>query len=197
LLVAQALQAGETVRVLARNPAKLGMTDERLTVVTGELSDVDAIEKVVAGADGVSACWVRGCLSKAGQLPTGPKTSWRPCGSSASGGSLPSQRRAAADPKDVPTLRSRLAIAFARVFLREAYEDVIATAEAIRETDRDWTIVRPSLLNDGPKTGRVVAGYLGNGLVGDRLARANAADFMLRQLQGTSLVRQAPIASNA
>ncbi|WP_246295310.1 NAD(P)-dependent oxidoreductase [Arthrobacter wenxiniae] len=53
LPVAQALQAGETVRVLARNPAKLGMTDERLAVVTGELSDVDAIEKVVAGADGV------------------------------------------------------------------------------------------------------------------------------------------------
>jgi hypothetical protein len=103
----------------------------------------------------------------------------------------------AADPKDVPPLRSRLAIAFARVFLRAAYEDVTATAEAIRETDRDWPIVRPPLLNDGPKTGRVVAGYLGDGLVGDRLARANAADFMLRQLQGTSLVRQAPIVSNA
>ncbi|NVM94236.1 NAD(P)H-binding protein [Arthrobacter sp. AETb3-4] len=93
----------------------------------------------------------------------------------------------------MPTLRSRLAIAFARVFPRAAYEDVTATAEAIRETDREWPIVRPPLLNDGPKTGRVVAGYLGNGLVGGRLARANAADFMLRQLQGASLVRQAPL----
>ncbi len=102
----------------------------------------------------------------------------------------------ASDPKDRSHLRSRFFIGIAKVFLRPAYDDVVATAEAVRESDRDWTIVRPPFLSDGPKTGRVIVGYLGDGRTGTYLSRANAADFMLRQLKSNEYVGQAPIVTD-
>ena len=103
----------------------------------------------------------------------------------------------APDPNDRPPLRSRFFIGIAKVFLRPAYDDVIATARAVRDSDRDWTIVRPPFLRDGPRTGRVKVGYLGDGVSGTYLSRGNAADFMLRQLESDQYVGQAPIVSDA
>ena len=103
----------------------------------------------------------------------------------------------ASDPGDKPPLRSRFFIGIARVFMRPAYDDVVATAQAIRESDRNWTIVRPPFLKNGPRTGRVNVGYLGDGVTGTYLSRANAADFMLKQLRSDDYVGNAPIVTDA
>lgn len=197
LLVAQALEEGDTVSALVRNPAKLRITNERLTVVTGELTDTDAIEKVVAGADGVISLLGQGRPVKGKPITRGTQNILSAMQKLGVSRIVAVATASAKDPRDVPSLRSRLAIGFARTFMRDAYDDVTATAKAIRESDRDWTIVRPQLLNDGPKNGHVVAGYLGDGVNGTYLARANAADFMLRQLRNASYSRQAPVVSNA
>ena len=39
-------------------------------------------------------------------------------------------------------------------------------------------------------------GYLGDGVTGTYLSRANAADFMLRQLKSDQYVGQAPVVSD-
>ncbi|MBC8098515.1 MAG: NAD(P)H-binding protein, partial [Armatimonadetes bacterium] len=44
-VLALALQRGWTVTALVRNPQKLTVTHERLTVITGELSDEDAVRR--------------------------------------------------------------------------------------------------------------------------------------------------------
>ena len=66
----------------------------------------------------------------------------------------------------------------------------------MRDCDRDWTIVRPPFLRNGPRTGRVRTGYLGDGVNRAHLSRANAAEFMLRQLESDEYARQAPIVSD-
>jgi putative NADH-flavin reductase len=53
LLIAQALDEGDSVTAYARHPEKLAIVNDRLTVVEGELSDAAAIERVVEGPDGV------------------------------------------------------------------------------------------------------------------------------------------------
>jgi hypothetical protein len=103
----------------------------------------------------------------------------------------------APDPSDKPPLRSKFFIGIAKLFLRPAYDDVVATAQAVRESDRDWTIVRPPFLNNDPKTGRVNVGYLGDGITGTLLSRANAADFMLKQLRSDQYIGKAPIVADA
>ena len=65
----------------------------------------------------------------------------------------------------------------------------------VRASDRDWTIVRVPMLTNSPAAGSLKIGYLGQG-VGTRLSRADLAAFMLRQVDNTTYLRQAPVVSN-
>ena len=53
LLIDQALDRGHSVTAYARHPEKLGIEDDRLTVVAGELWDSAAIDRAVEGSDAV------------------------------------------------------------------------------------------------------------------------------------------------
>ena len=66
----------------------------------------------------------------------------------------------------------------------------------MRESELDLTIVRLPILNDGPRTGKVRAGFMGQGEVETRIARADIADFILRHIEDPKYVRQAPLISN-
>jgi putative NADH-flavin reductase len=46
-----ALQDGFRVRVLARNPAKFGITDPNLEVIQGSITDISDLDALVAGTD--------------------------------------------------------------------------------------------------------------------------------------------------
>ena len=61
LIVELALQAGYEVVAYARNPSKLNIINEHLTVISGDLSDETLIETAVKGSDAVlSALGPRG-----------------------------------------------------------------------------------------------------------------------------------------
>jgi putative NADH-flavin reductase len=52
-VVTQALDAGHHVTAYLRNPAKLTVTHRNLMVITGELTDRDAVQRAVHGAHAV------------------------------------------------------------------------------------------------------------------------------------------------
>jgi len=64
-LVEQALAAGHSVTALVRDPAKLPISNERLTLIQGDALDPQAVERTIAGADAV--------LSALGQTKGSPK----------------------------------------------------------------------------------------------------------------------------
>jgi hypothetical protein len=49
-------------------------------------------------------------------------------------------------------------IGLVRFVARATYEDMVASAQAVRASDADWTIVRLPFPTDDPATGRVEAG---------------------------------------
>ncbi len=98
-------------------------------------------------------------------------------------------------PTDTPSLRFRLAVGLIRRLAPGAYEDIVRTADVVRASELDWTLVRVSLLSDGPMTGRVNVGRVSRG-IGMRLRRADLARFLLEQVQDTRYVRQAPLICN-
>jgi putative NADH-flavin reductase len=51
----EALNRGHTVTAIVRDPARLQLTHERLTVVTGDVTDLAKVASVVAGHDAVAA----------------------------------------------------------------------------------------------------------------------------------------------
>ena len=53
LTVENALSAGHQVTAFARNPSKLTIEHANLTVIEGELTDLDKIDESLTGADAV------------------------------------------------------------------------------------------------------------------------------------------------
>jgi putative NADH-flavin reductase len=195
-LVEQALAAGDHVVAFARNPSKLTIKNEHLTVVHGELTDQALIEKAVSGADAViSVLGPRGgsknkplTLSMQNIIAAMKKQGVRRL--------IISSTLSAKDPNDLPDFRAKALVALVKLTMHAAYEEIVSVAETVRASDLDWTIVRLTLLNDNPKSGKVRVGYLGRGEVGTWISRADIADFMLKQVKDTKYLQQAPVISN-
>jgi nucleoside-diphosphate-sugar epimerase len=190
-LVLQALAADHEVAAFARDPSRLTQRHERLTVVPGDLADQAAVERAIAGASAVIS--VLGPRRDAQGKPITRGTQCILAAMQKLGvrrlvvSSTPSAR----DPTDSPDIRFKLAVGVIRRLAPGAYEDIVHTAEAVRASDRDWTIVRVSMLSDGAKTARVMAGPV-NRDMRMRLTRADLAEFMLKQVRDMTYLRQAP-----
>ena len=86
-------------------------------------------------------------------------------------------------------------IPFKIVFGR-AYDDKSLQEQMIKESDLDWTIVRPSVLLNGARTGRYKVlrdpSEWRNGII----ARANVADFLVKQIEDRSFIGASPVLVN-
>jgi putative NADH-flavin reductase len=83
-------------------------------------------------------------------------------------------------------------VPFHLVFGR-AYEDKSLQERLIKDSSLDWTIARPGVLTDGPKTGRYKilesASQWRNGII----SRADVAAFLVRQIDDLAYLRKAPV----
>src|SRR5690606_22233613 len=70
------------------------------------------------------------------------------------------------DPREKPTMQTRLVSFMGRTFLRRAYDELLGMTDAIRRSGVEWTIVRFTAPNDKPKTGHVRAGFYGTDKIG-------------------------------
>ncbi len=193
-LVEQALAAGHEVRAFARDAARVPIRHERLTVVEGDVRDPERVAEAVAGVDAV--------LSALGQTPgstkdvqtVGTRNILEAMGRHNVRRLVSLTGAGVADAADAPKLWNR---AFS-LLLKRLQPDVLADAEgharAIRESDRDWVIVRGPRLTEGAKRGRYRVGWVGKG-TGPQIARADVADFMLKQVTDNTYLRQAPMIS--
>ena len=81
---------------------------------------------------------------------------------------------------------------FQAVFGR-AYDDKSKQERLIRQSSLDWTIARPGVLTNGPRTGRfkilAEAAHWRNGMI----SRADVADFLVRQIDDRTYVHKAPV----
>jgi uncharacterized protein YbjT (DUF2867 family) len=82
---------------------------------------------------------------------------------------------------------------FQPLLLRKVYEDKDRQEDIIRASALDWIIVRPTLLNDEPARGRIRALTDLSGVHGGKIARADVADFVVRQLTADTWLRKAPL----
>ena len=195
-LVEQALAAGYEVVAYVRNPSKLNISHEHLTVIQGELSDAALIETAVKGTDAVlSALGPRGG-SKNKPLTQGMQNIIAAMKNQGVRRLIMTSTLSAKDSKDKPDFRTKAMVNLVKTTMHAAYEDIVSVAETVRASDLDWTIVRLAILNNKPKSGKVKVGYVGSGEVGTQISRADIADFMLKQIDDTKYLREAPAISN-
>lgn len=195
-IVQQVLALGCEVVAYARTSSKLGIAHEHLAVMQGGLFDRALIERAISGADAViSVLGPRGG-SKDRPLTQGMQNITAAMDRQAVRRLIVSSTLSARDQDDLPELRARALVFLVRLTMHAAYEEIVSVAETVRASDLDWTIVRLTMLNSKPKSGKVRAGNLGRGEVGTWISRADVADFMLKQLQDARYLREAPAISN-
>lgn len=195
-LIEQALEAGYEVVAYARNPSKLDICHEHLKVIQGELADAALIESAVSGVDVViSALGPRGG-SKGRPVTQGMKNIIVSMKKQGVSRLIVTSTLSAKDPNDRSDFKTQAMVGLVKLTMRDAYEDIVSAAEAVRNSDLDWTIVRLSMLNNNVKSGKVRAGYVGTGEVGTSISRADVAYFMLKQVEDRKFLRQAPAISN-
>lgn len=190
-LVQQALGQGHQVTAVARTPNKLILQHERLRVVQGDALDPASVDRAVQGAEVVlSALGVGRQLgattvySEGGRNILGAMQRhgiWRFIGIGSGG----------VEQGD-PSFGFFYKYIIKPLLLKRAYDDMARFEAYLKTSALEWIFVRPTALTDGPKTGtyRVSPRYAPP--KGTTIARADLADFMLKQLQSDEYLGQTP-----
>jgi len=83
-----------------------------------------------------------------------------------------------------------------QIVFGRAYDDKSLQEKLIKESELDYTIVRPGVLTSGPRTGRyrvlVDPSQWRNGII----ARADVAEFLVRQIGDQTYIRETPVLIN-
>ena len=187
----QALEAGHSVSVYARDPSKISdLQHDRLSVVSGDVLDADAVINAVRGHDAV--------LSAIGAAAT--RTTIREDGTRKIIEAMEEagvKRLVSLSSLGVGDSRANLSF-FTRyivvaIFLRHAFADHERQEAVVRQSSLDWTIVRPPHLKDGPRTGVYRHGFpITDRQIEGWISRADVADFMLAQVDDDRYVHKTP-----
>jgi putative NADH-flavin reductase len=194
-LVRQALAAGHDVVAFVRTPARLGIQDERLAIVPGDVQDMAQVEKAVNGVDAVISVMGPTSNRPEYQVSQGIENILAAMERQGVRRLVISAGAGVGDANDRPRLFNKAMNVLLNVVARHVYEDMRRSVETVRASDLDWAIVRVPMLTDGPATGNIQVGYVGKGM-GPRLSRADMAAFMLQQATSDTYLHQAPAISN-
>jgi nucleoside-diphosphate-sugar epimerase len=197
LVVKQALADGHTVTVFARNPSKLQVGHPSLTVVRGELTDATGIANVVRERDAVISLLGPTGESSGDELAVGMRSIIAAMRTHKVKRLIATSTPSAADPADRFQLSFFLAVRVIKLLQRSAYVNLVQSAEAVRNSGLDWTLVRLPMLTDQESTPPPASGYVGSsGIKLFSLSRNVLSDFLISQLQGSVWIHKAPVISN-
>ena len=184
LVVRQALAAGHRVAAVTRQPDRYPLSSPHLEVVAADVTDPDAVDRAVAGAEavistyGVPYSWgevtVYSCgIAAITRAMTAHGVERLVC--------VTSTTVSDEDTPGAPLLWRRVLIPFLRrVVGRTLYDDMARMEAIVRAGDLNWTIVRPSGLFDAaePTADHEVAPRR---LAGRATSRADLAAVLVRE----------------
>ena len=204
-ILEQAADAGHDVTAVVRNPQKLPTELSRpVRVVTADLAAPDPamLESAVQGADAVLSGLGATSNSEAGVATQGTQAiaaAMKATGaqriivvSAAPIGTVPSPGRPNPprhDPGD-GFIMQHLLTPLTRAALRKHYADLAQMEDILRDSDLDWTAVRPPRLTDKPLTGTYRTARGQNLRRGAFISRADVAHYMIRAIDQPETIKQ-------
>jgi putative NADH-flavin reductase len=188
-LVSQALEQGHDVTAFARRPDAVPAQKGKLRVAQGDaMREPDAIAEAVQGQDAVLSALGTGKVLFPNRLQE-----------RSLGNIVPAMERAGVrrlvvmsafgvgDMMRDASLVQRLMYA---TLLSAVFADKARGEASVRASALDWTIVYPTVLTSGPRTGRYRAGERLEMQGLPAISRADVAHFMLGQLTDAPYLRR-------
>ena len=191
-LAGQALGNNHRVTAFVRNRAAFDIEHENLRVERGDITSYDEVERAVEGHDAVvSTLGPRTLLKRVPALVAGIRNITRAMGSLGLRRLVYTSALGVGESKDDQNLVFRYFIR--PVLLGRDYADHQENERTITESDLEWVIVRPARLVDRPRSGKYQVGLrLAGAFPFGRIARADVADFILKQVEEPTFLRKAP-----
>jgi len=190
-LVSQALEQGHSVTAFARKPEKLSRQHENLQVIKGDILDLPALEHAIQGQDAVLCALGAPAMNKQKIRSTGTQNIIRAMEKTQVTRLICQSGYGSGETYERLPLHYKYIIF--PLMLRHVFIDHELQESAIKQSQLDWTITRPGSLSNGSFTGEY---WHGVGPVDKaitlKISRADAADFMLKQLNDNHYLRQAP-----
>jgi len=192
-LTKQALEQGHSVTAFVRDAARLAIKDEQLTFVTGDVFEPNSVAQAIQGQDAIICALGAGSDLK--------KTNVRTTGTIniISGMQKNNVKRlivvtamGVGESWEDLSLFNKF---FFATLLKSSREDHEAQEVVIKESGLDWTIIRPSGLTDSTRTGVYEVGE-NIPAATSKIARADVADLILKELEQNTLIGKAVTITN-
>ena len=204
-ILEQAVDAGHDVTAVVRHPQKLpDELSSQIRVVSADLAAPDPamLTSAVQGADGVLSGLGPRSKAETGIAARGTRAivaAMKAAGarrivvvSAAPIGTVPSPGRPN-PPKHDPGdgfIMQHLLNPLVKTALRKNYADLAQMEDILRDSDLDWTAVRPPRLTDKPLTATYRTAHGQNLRRGLVISRADVAHYMLRAVGQPETIKQ-------
>ena len=189
----QALERGHEVIVLARRPDAVGVEHPGLSVRRADATDASSVSDGLRGAELVisSLGLSRGQLF---ERTTFYSDSGRVLldAMKANGISRLLAITSGGVEHDDPSFAFFYKWVLKPILLSRAYADMERLEALVRDSDRDWTLVRPTALTDTPATGRYRVSPRFSPTGGTQISRADLAAFLLDTAEQGGWIRGTP-----
>ena len=183
-VVEQALELGYEVKAFVRNPEKMDIINEKLTLVKGDVTNSENVDQAIDGVEGVIVALgaspdmqsdlvmeqgtknIIDAMKKHGVKRIIVQSSYAMSGF----------------PESVEFMRSMGMGDEQIAMMKPVLDDKKKQTEAVTESGMEYVVVRPLMLTDTDKTGNYRVAEKLDVKVGDQTSRADVADFMLKSL---------------
>lgn len=192
-IVEQALGQGHAVTALTRNPAALDIQHANLETIQGDVMNFTSVERAVRGQD-AAICVLGGGKNLTGTVRSQgtqniiqamEKTGVRRliCQSTIGAG------------ESWENLNFYWKYVMFGFILRNVLADHQRQEKAVKQSNLDWTIVRPGAFVEGELTGNYRHGFPSTEKTKLAISRADIADFILKQLTDNTYLTKTPALS--
>lgn len=195
-VVEQALAAGHEVKAFVRDPKKLSLTHEKLTVVQGDVLDANAVSEAVKGIEGVLVALGSRPDTKTTVLSEGTAniiTAMKAHGVKRL--ITESSYPMSGSPEGMAFLKMKRVPDDQLAMMKPILDDKVSQEKGVRESGLEWVIVRPLMLTDGVKTSSYRIGETLDIKPDDTISRADVADCMLKSLADATWIGKTVVVS--
>ena len=192
-LVNQALEKGHAVTAFVRDPARLAVEDESLTIIEGDIFDPASVAQAIQGQDAVICTLGAGSdLKKTSVRTEGTVNIINGMKEFNVNRLIVISAMGVGDSWETLSLLNKIVFA---TLLKSSRDDHEAQEAAVRHSGVDWTVIRPSGLTDTPRTGSYQVGENISATT-YKIARADVADLVLKELEQNKLIGKAVTITN-
>ena len=191
-IVKQALDQGHKVTAFVRDATRLTIEDEHLTFVTGDVFDPVSVAQAIQEQDAVICSLGSNELGRTTVRSEGTANIIKAMKENHVKRLVVITAMGVGESWNTLSLINKL---FFATLLRNTRQDHEKQEVLVKESDLDWTIIRPSGLTDDPHTESYAIGENIQTKT-SRIARADVAHAIIKELQDNTFVHKAVTITN-